>query len=157
MATLQKSESIDVLLVEDNPGDIRLTEEAFKEANLECNLHVVEDGVEALNFLNQKGDYKDAPKPDFILLDLNLPKKDGRQVLKEIKESSALKYIPVIILSTSKSEDDIIQTYNLHANCYISKPVDLDNFIEVVQNIKSFWFTIVALPKTENIEKDQKK
>ncbi|MBN2105448.1 response regulator [bacterium] len=148
-------DSINVLLVEDNPGDIRLTEEAFKEANLECNLNVVEDGVEALAFLNQKGQYKDAPKPDFILLDLNLPKKDGRQVLKEIKESSALKYIPVIILSTSKSEDDIIRTYNLHANCYISKPVDLDNFIEVVQNIKSFWFTIVALPKVKNSDNEQ--
>ncbi|MBN1782396.1 response regulator [bacterium] len=138
---------MEVLLVEDNPGDIRLTEEAFKEASLECNLHVVEDGVEALAFLNKKGKYKNVPRPDFILLDLNLPKKDGRQVLKEIKESSALKFIPVIILSTSKSEDDIIRTYNLHANCYISKPVDLDNFIEVVQNIKAFWFTIVALPK----------
>lgn len=139
--------TMEVLLVEDNPGDIRLTEEAFKEASLECNLHVVEDGVEALAFLNKKGKYKNVPRPDFILLDLNLPKKDGRQVLKEIKESSALKFIPVIILSTSKSEDDIIRTYNLHANCYISKPVDLDNFIEVVQNIKAFWFTIVALPK----------
>jgi chemotaxis family two-component system response regulator Rcp1 len=140
-----------VLLVEDNPGDIRLTEEAFKEASLDCNLHVVEDGEEALAFLNREGKYRDAPTPDFILLDLNLPKKDGRQVLKEIKDNSALKYIPVIILSTSKSEDDIIKTYNLHANCYISKPVDLDNFIEVVQNIKSFWFTIVALPKRQDL------
>lgn len=154
MTKSRAEKAIDVLLVEDNPGDIRLTEEAFKEADLECNLSVVEDGVEALAFLNQTGQYKNAPKPDFILLDLNLPRKDGRQVLKEIKESSALKYIPVIILSTSKSEDDIIRTYNLHANCYISKPVDLDNFIEVVQNIKSFWFTIVALPKSDQVENE---
>ena len=137
---------MEVLLVEDNPGDIRLTEEAFKEASLDCNLHVVEDGEEALAFLNCEGKYKDAPTPDFILLDLNLPKKDGRQVLREIKADRQLKRIPVVVLTTSDADEDILKSYNLSANCYITKPVDLDQFISVIRSVEAFWLTIVTLP-----------
>ena len=146
MRTNGMKEPFNVLLVEDNPGDVRLTEEAFKEVRFECRLHVVMDGVEALDYLNHHEHYLEASLPDFILLDLNLPRKDGRQVLQEIKDNERLKHIPVVILSTSHSEEDIKRSYSLHANCYISKPVDLDKFIDVIQNIKSFWFNIAALP-----------
>jgi len=137
---------IEILLVEDNPGDARLAKEALKDAKVRNNLHWVEDGVEAIAFLRREGKYTDAPRPDVILLDLNLPKKDGREVLAEVKEDGDLKRIPVVILTVSDAEEDIIKTYNLHANCYIRKPLDLDQFIEVVKSIEEFWLTIVRLP-----------
>jgi two-component system, chemotaxis family, response regulator Rcp1 len=143
---------IDVLLVEDNPGDIRLTREAFKDGKMNNCLSVVEDGEKALAFLRREGEYADAPRPDLILLDLNLPRKDGREVLMEIKREEDLKRIPVVILTTSIAEQDIIKTYDLHANCYINKPVDFDQFITVVRSIEDFWFTIVKLPKGEAYE-----
>lgn len=137
---------IEILLVEDNPGDIRLTIEALKDCKMRNTLYVVEDGEEALSFLYKKGKYTRAPHPDLILLDLNLPKKNGKEVLCEIKENPKLKRIPVVILTTSKAEEDILKTYDLHANCYITKPVDFDQFISVVRKIEDFWFTIVKLP-----------
>ncbi len=137
---------IEILLVEDNPGDVRLTREAFKEGKVLNNLSVVEDGAEAMAFLRQQGKYADAPRPDLILLDLNLPKKDGREVLPEIKGDTNLKRIPVVILTTSKAEQDILKTYNLHANCYVTKPVDLEQFISVVRFVQHFWLSIVKLP-----------
>ena len=137
---------IDILLVEDNPGDERLTREALKEGKVYSNLHWVKDGVEALEFLRKKGKYASTPRPDIILLDLNLPKKDGREVLEEIKRDEALKRIPVVVLTTSKAEEDVLRTYNLHANCYVTKPVDLEKFIVVVRSIDIFWLTIVTLP-----------
>jgi CheY-like chemotaxis protein len=137
---------IEVLLVEDSPGDVRLTREAFKDAKVHINLQVAPDGAEAMDFLNREGKYSNAPRPDLILLDLNLPKKDGREVLEEIKESPTLKSIPVVILTTSASDADILRSYRLHANCYITKPVDLDGFLEVVKSIDSFWLSVVKLP-----------
>jgi len=137
---------IEILLVEDNPGDVRLTREAFKEGKVLNNLSVVEDGAEAMAFLRQQGKYADVPRPDLILLDLNLPKKDGREVLPEIKGDTNLKRIPVVILTTSKAEQDILKTYNLHANCYVTKPVDLEQFISVVRFVQHFWLSIVKLP-----------
>jgi CheY-like chemotaxis protein len=133
-------------MVEDNPGDIRLTVEALKEAKVRNNLHAVEDGVEALAFLRRQGRYADAPRPDLVLLDLNLPKMNGREVLAEIKEDQDLRRIPVVILTVSQAEQDIVKSYNLHANCYITKPVDLDQFLEVVKSIENFWLTVVMLP-----------
>jgi CheY-like chemotaxis protein len=137
---------IDILLVEDNPGDVRLTIEALKEDKLQSNLHVVKDGIQAMAFLHQEEGYDDAPRPDLILLDLNLPKKDGREVLEEIKADENLRRIPVVILTSSQAEEDILKTYNLHANCYITKPVNLEQFTKVVKSIESFWLTIVKLP-----------
>lgn len=137
---------VEILLVEDNMADVRLTKEVLKDSKIKNNLHFVMDGVEAVSFLRKEGKYKDAPKPDLVLLDLNLPKKDGREVLKEIKNDEILKRIPVVILTTSKAEQDILKSYNLHANCYITKPVDLEQFITVVKSIEEFWFTIVKLP-----------
>ncbi|HIE43804.1 MAG TPA: response regulator [Candidatus Omnitrophica bacterium] len=137
---------VDILLVEDNPGDVRLTQEALKDAKMLNELHVVEDGEETLAFLRQEGKYADAPRPDIILLDLNLPRKDGREVLAELKKDEDLKSIPVVILTTSKAEEDILKTYDLHANCYITKPVDMEQFIKIVKSIKDFWLTIVKLP-----------
>jgi len=138
---------IEVLLVEDSPGDVRLTREAFKDAKVLINLNVAADGVEAMAFLNREGNNANAPRPDLILLDLNLPKKDGREVLAELKGSPALKSIPVIILTTSASEADIHGSYQHHANCYITKPVDLDGFLKVVRSIDSFWLKVVKLPR----------
>jgi two-component system, chemotaxis family, response regulator Rcp1 len=137
---------IEVLLVEDNPGDVRLTREALKEGKVRNNLYVVSDGTEALSFLRREGDHAGAVRPDLILLDLNLPRMDGRQVLEEIKGDPELRMIPVVILTSSQAEQDILKAYDLHANCYVTKPVDLDQFITVVQSIESFWFTIVKLP-----------
>jgi len=137
---------INILLVEDNPGDARLAKEALKEGKVKNQLHIVTDGVEATDFLFKRNDYKDAPRPDLIILDLNLPKKDGREVLAEIKADENLKRIPVVILTISKAEEDILKTYNLHANCYITKPLDLNKFFEVVKSIEDFWLTIVKLP-----------
>jgi chemotaxis family two-component system response regulator Rcp1 len=149
MDKLTTQQGIEVLLVEDNPGDVRLTKEALKEAKVRNNLHVVEDGVAALRFLRREGEYNSAPRPDLILLDLNLPKKDGREVLEEIKADNALKTIPVVVLTTSHAEEDIVRSYNLHANCYVTKPVDLDQFIRIVKSIEDFWLTIVRLPPVD--------
>jgi two-component system, chemotaxis family, response regulator Rcp1 len=137
---------VDILLVEDNPGDVRLTQEALKDAKLAVNLHVVNDGVEAMLFLRREGQYASKPRADLILLDLNLPKKDGRQVLAEIKGDQELRRTPVVIVTTSKAEEDIVRTYDLHANCYVTKPLDLDQFVIMVQSIEHFWLTIVKLP-----------
>lgn len=139
-------EPITILMVEDNPADIRLTQEAFKENKISVNLHIAKDGVEAMDFLKKHHPYAKMPTPDLIILDLNMPKKDGREVLKEIKEDPLLKTIPVVVLTISQSEEDILLTYNEHVNCYIRKPLDLDKFIEVVKAIESFWLTIVTLP-----------
>jgi CheY-like chemotaxis protein len=140
--------AIEILLIEDSPGDVRLTQEALKDSKLINNLSIVRDGVDAMTFLRQEGPYSQSPRPDLILLDLNLPKKDGRQVLQEIKSDEALMRIPVVILTTSDNEKDVLITYNLHANCYITKPVDFMQFINVVKSIEHFWFSIVKLPPT---------
>lgn len=137
---------VEVLLVEDNPGDVRLTMEALKEAKMHNRVNVVMDGIEAMEFLRKEGKYADATRPDLILLDLNLPRKNGREVLAEIKADEELKCIPVVVLTTSEAEQDILKAYKLHANCYVSKPVDLDQFIKVVRSIESFWMTVVKLP-----------
>jgi chemotaxis family two-component system response regulator Rcp1 len=140
---------INFLLVEDSAGDIRLTREALKSANMHIDLHVAMDGVAAMAFLTRQSEYTDVPRPDLILLDLNLPKKDGREVLKEIKESVELRSIPVVILSTSASQADVLGSYQLHANCYITKPVGLAGFRQIVKSIDSFWLTVVKLPDEE--------
>ena len=137
---------IEILLVEDNPGDVRLTIEALKEGKMCNRLNIVSDGVEAMAYLNQEEGYEAKPRPDIILLDLNLPRKDGREVLREIKEDEVLKRIPVVILTTSDAEQDVLRAYDLHANCYIKKPVDLDQFVNVVKTIEDFWLSIVKLP-----------
>jgi two-component system, chemotaxis family, response regulator Rcp1 len=142
-------ETICILLVEDNPGDVRLTKEALKDAKVLNEVFVASDGVEAMQFLHKEGKFPDVPLPDLILLDLNLPRKDGREVLAEIKKDPALKRIPVVILTTSKTDEDIIKTYDLHANAYVTKPVDLNRFIEIMQSLEEFWFTIVKLPPKE--------
>ena len=136
----------EVLLVEDNPGDVLLTTEALEEAKLHLTLSVVSDGVEALDFLYHRDPYAEAPRPDLMLLDLNMPRMDGREVLAEIKGDPDLRGIPVVVLTTSRAEQDIVRTYNLHANAYVTKPVDLEQFITIVHAINQFWFTIVALP-----------
>lgn len=138
---------VEILLVEDNPGDVRLTIEALHESKVRNTLSVASDGVEALTFLRREGRHHEAPRPDLILLDLNLPKMDGREVLAAIKADEELRTIPVVILTTSRAEQDILKSYNLHANCYITKPVDLDQFITVVKSIEDFWLTIVTLPR----------
>jgi chemotaxis family two-component system response regulator Rcp1 len=138
---------IDILLVEDNPGDVRLTREALKDSKILNNLSHVADGEAAMAFLRRTGAYAAAPRPDLILLDLNLPKKDGREVLDEIKTDAGLKRIPVVILTVSSADEDILKTYNLHANCFITKPIDFDQFLKVVKSIEDFWLTIVKLPK----------
>jgi CheY-like chemotaxis protein len=140
------SKPLDILLVEDNPADVRLTQEAFREGKILNNLIVAKDGVEAMDFLHRRGEFVGALRPDLILLDLNLPRKDGREVLAEIKSDPALMPIPVVVLTTSRAEMDIIKSYSLHANCYVVKPVDLDQFIEVVKSIDNFWLTAVTLP-----------
>jgi CheY-like chemotaxis protein len=137
---------IEILLIEDNPGDVRLTQEALREGKVINNLNVVSDGVAAIEFLRQKGRYANATRPDVILLDLNLPRKDGREVLAEIKEDPELKRIPVVVITSSRAEEDVLRSYNLHANCYISKPVDLEQFVAVVKSIEDFWMGIVKLP-----------
>ncbi len=137
---------IEVLLVEDNPGDAQLTRIALEESKISVNLNVVEDGVEAMAFLRKQEKYAGVPHPDIVLLDLNLPRKDGREVLAEIKTDAALKRIPVVVLTTSQAEEDILRAYNLAANCYITKPVDFDQFVKIVQSIENFWFAIVKLP-----------
>lgn len=137
---------VDILLVEDNPGDIRLTQEALKEYKVKVNLHVVMDGEEALDYLHKRGKYIGASTPDLVLLDLNLPKKDGREVLAEVKQDPVLRTIPIVVLTISKADRDILEAYHLQANCYITKPLDFNKFIDVVKQLESFWFGIVKLP-----------
>jgi two-component system, chemotaxis family, response regulator Rcp1 len=146
---LERSRPVEILLVEDNPGDARLTQEALREGKIRNNLSHVKDGVEALAFLRREKGFEGAPAPDIVLLDLNLPKKDGRQVLSEMKHDDALKSIPVVVLTTSEAEQDILRSYELHANCYISKPVDLEKFIAIVRAIEDFWLAVVKLPPTQ--------
>ena len=147
MSSNSNGSLVEILLVEDNPGDVRLTQEAMKEGKMRNRLSVAVDGVEAMAFLRQEGKFADAPRPDVILLDLNLPKKDGRAVLAEIKADPDLKRIPVVILTSSKADEDILNSYDSHANCYITKPSDLEQFIDVVKSVEGFWFQIVKLPK----------
>ncbi len=146
MSNHQLVKSINILLVEDNPGDADLAREALENSKVNNALYVVDDGEKAMSFLHREGEYAEAPLPDLILLDLNLPKKDGRQVLAEIKADDNLKRIPVVILTTSQAEEDVLKSYNLHANCYISKPIDLNQFLHVVRSIEDFWLSIVILP-----------
>ena len=144
---------VEILLIEDNPGDVRLTKEALIESKIKNNLNVVRDGVEAMAYLYKQGKYQDKSNPNLILLDLNMPKKDGREVLAEIKETDFLKMIPVVILTTSLAENDILSSYNHHANCYINKPVELNKFLKVVKSIGGFWFGLVKLPPIGRISK----
>ena len=147
MTTETLIKPINILMVEDNPGDVRLTQEALKDAALYINMHVAYDGVEALDYLHQNGNSKYTSRPDLILLDLNLPRKNGFEVLEEIKSDENLRHIPVVILTTSQSDEDILKAYGLYANCFVTKPVDLDQFLKVVEIIEDFWLTIVKLPK----------
>ncbi len=137
---------IEILLAEDNPGDVLLTQESLAESKVHNSLHVVKDGVEALEFVRRQGRYADAPRPDLVLLDLNMPRKDGREVLEELKADEDLKRIPVVILTTSDQEEDVLRAYNAHANCYITKPIDLEQFMKVIKTIEAFWLQIVKLP-----------
>jgi chemotaxis family two-component system response regulator Rcp1 len=137
---------VEILLVEDNPGDVRLMVEALKDAKVNNNLHVASNGEAAMEFLRREGNHAEAPTPDLVMLDLNLPKKDGREVLAEIKEDPDLKHIPVVVITTSAAEEDILKSYKLHANCYITKPVNFEQFIKVVHSIEEFWLTVVKLP-----------
>lgn len=146
MVELSTARAIDVLMVEDNPGDVRLTREALRGGKVLLELHVVEDGVAALDYLHRRAPHEQAPRPDLILLDLNLPKKDGREVLAAIKSDPGLKTIPVVILTTSQAEEDVVRAYHLSANCYVTKPVDFDQFTRIVKVIEQFWFTVVTLP-----------
>lgn len=146
MSITRTGRPIEILLVEDNPGDARLAKEALKDAKVRNNLHLVMDGEKAMNFLYKRDEFENVPEPDLILLDLNLPKKDGREILAEVKKDAKLKKIPVVILTTSQAEQDILHSYDLYANCYINKPVDLDQFLHVVKTIENFWLTIVKLP-----------
>ena len=142
----EESPPVEILLVEDNAGDHRLTQEALREGKVYNNLHWAQDGVEALEFLRRRGKYADVPRPDIVLLDLNLPKKDGREVLSEMKGDASLRTIPVVILTTSQAEEDVLRSYDLHANCYITKPVDLEQFIDSMRRIDGFWLGVVKLP-----------
>lgn len=146
MKTILEKLPVVILMVEDNPTDVLIAREGFSGAQMANTLHVADDGIEAIEFLNQRGKYAAAPRPDLIVLDLNMPRKNGQEVLAEIKSDARLKNIPVVILTTSKSQDDISRAYGLHANCYISKPVDFDEFTQVVQRIQDFWFSLVILP-----------
>lgn len=143
---------VEFLLVEDNPGDVRLTQEALKDSKVRNNLNILGDGISALSFLRRESPYENAPRPDIILLDLNLPRMDGRELLAHIKADPKLKRIPVVVITSSEAEQDILRTYDLHVNCYVTKPVDLDQFIKVVQSIETFWLTIVQLPLPDSPE-----
>lgn len=144
--SIEPSQFAEILMVEDSPADVLMTREAFEQARLVNTLHVVEDGVQAMQFLRREAEFASSPRPDLILLDLNLPRKNGREVLAEIKADPELRSIPVVILTTSQAEQDILEAYNLHANCYIVKPVGFDNFAKAVQSIQRFWFSLVTLP-----------
>ena len=149
MTAWEKGKPIEILLVEDSAGDVRLTQEALHEAKVINHLNVAFDGVEAMAFLRREGKYAEAPRPDLILLDLNLPRKDGREVLAEIKADPVLRHTPIVVLTTSRAEEDVMRAYDLHANCYITKPVDFRQFITVVQSIENFWLTVVKLPRSD--------
>ncbi len=149
MNNLMTAKPITILLVEDNPGDVRLTIETLKSAKVRNTLHVARDGIEAMAFLRQEESFSTAPRPDLILLDLNLPKKDGREMLADLKADPNLRRIPVVVLTTSQAEEDILRSYDLYANCYITKPIDLNQFVVVVKSIENFWLTIVSLPSYE--------
>ena len=136
----------EILLVEDSPDDAELTSEALKEGRIFHNLHVVSDGIQALDFVHQRGEYASSPQPDIILLDLDLPRMDGRAVLSEIKAEESLKHIPVVVLTASKVEEDILKSYRLHANCYVTKPIDMNQFIDIIRSLENFWLTVVRLP-----------
>jgi CheY-like chemotaxis protein len=142
----QHGQPVEILLAEDNPGDAKLTRKALEQGNVINNLHVVTDGAEAVAYLRQEGEYADKPRPDLILLDLNMPRKDGREVLEDIKSDDALKRIPIVVMTSSEAEEDIVQSYDLHANAYLTKPIDFDGFIDVVQRIEDFWLTVVKMP-----------
>jgi chemotaxis family two-component system response regulator Rcp1 len=146
MATARDMRAIEILMVEDNPGDVRLTREALKDHKIWNELHVVEDGAAALDFLYRRPPYEQAPRPDLMLLDLNLPRKDGREVLAAVKSDDSLKTIPVVILTTSQAEEDVVRAYKLNANCYVTKPVDFTQFTRIVQAIEHFWLSVVTLP-----------
>jgi two-component system, chemotaxis family, response regulator Rcp1 len=147
MVTWENSKPIEILLIEDNRADVRLTIEALKEAKIANRLTVLEDGVEAMAFLRREGQYAEAPRPDLMLLDLNLPRKDGREVLAEVKADPDLRRVPIVVLTTSQAEEDVLRAYNLHANCYITKPVDFRQFMKVVRSIEEFWLAVVRLPR----------
>jgi CheY-like chemotaxis protein len=147
---MQTTKSVDILLVEDNPGDARLAVEALKEGKIRNNIFHVKDGEEAMDFLHGRGAHQGAIRPDLIMLDLNLPRKDGREVLAELKTDERLRSIPVVVLTISKDEEDVLRSYNLHANCYITKPIDFGQFIKVVRSIQDFWFSIVRLPEAHD-------
>ena len=138
---------IEILMIEDSPDDVELTQEALKDAKVRNHLHIAEDGVEGLAFLKGEGKHGDRPRPDLILLDLNMPRMGGKELLEKVKEDGALKHIPVVVLTTSGADEDILRSYQLHANCYITKPVDFEQFIKIVKSIESFWFTVVKLPE----------
>src|SRR6056297_3687466 len=140
------NDPVEILLAEDNPGDVMLTKKALEEGKLANNLHVATDGVDALQFLRQEGEYDDTPRPDLILLDLNMPRKDGEEVLEELKDDEDLRRIPVVVLTSSAAEEDIVRSYDLHANAYLTKPVDFDGFLDVVGRIEDFWLTVVKMP-----------
>ena len=146
MSVFERMRAIEILMIEDNPGDVRLTREAFHDGRIWNRMHVVEDGLSALDFLYQRGPYTDVPRPDLILLDLNLPRMDGREVLSVVKADPVLRVIPVVVLTTSQAEEDVLRAYHLNANCYVTKPVDFEQFIRVVQAIENFWLTVVRLP-----------
>lgn len=146
-------DSIDILVVEDNPGDARLIREALNNTRVSNSLYIVGDGVEALSFLRNEGIYSGMPKPDIIILDLNLPRKDGREVLAEIKSDDELSHIPVVVMTISQAEEDILKTYKLHANCYITKPIDLNEFIRIINSVEEFWFSVVKLPPKNEVRK----
>jgi len=146
MSDFMHTQPVEILLVEDSPGDVRLTIEALKEAKVRNQLNVVEDGVDAMAYLRRQGRYSNASRPDLIMLDLNLPRKDGREVLAEIKNDQKLRQIPIVILTTSHAEDDVVKAYDLHANCYITKPVDFKQFMSVVKSIEDFWLSVVKFP-----------
>lgn len=147
------SDPIDILVVEDNPGDARLIREILNDNRMYTSLYIVSDGVEAMSFLHNEGQYSMVPRPDLIILDLNLPRKDGREVLAEIKADDDLLHIPIVIMTISQAEEDILKTYKLHANCYITKPIDLNEFIKVIKSIEDFWFSVVKLPPKEVVRK----
>lgn len=146
-------DSIDILIVEDNPGDARLIKEVLNDNKVYKSLFLVNDGVEAMNFLRNEGEFRNVPRPDLIILDLNLPKKDGREVLAEIKDSEEFRHIPVVVMTISQAEEDILKSYKLHANCYITKPIDLNEFIKVIKSIEDFWFSIVKLAPKNDLKK----
>ncbi len=151
MTPITNGRPIEILLADDSVTDVMLAEEALEHAKVRNNLHVVKDGVEAIAFLRQEGQYADKPRPDLILLDLNMPRKDGREVLTEVKADESLRAIPVVVLTTSQAQEDVLSSYGLHANCYITKPVDFEQFTNVVRAIDQFWFTVVTLPTSENV------